>query len=73
MKARNIVNNFDGLGVVWYTSANADFERGETGESSDGTQKEVSTLQESLGSQSVTLFRGFALQCTRPFSLLETT
>ena len=43
MKARNVVNNFDGLGVVWYTSSNADFERGNTGESSDGTQKEVRT------------------------------
>lgn len=43
MKARNVINNFDGLGVVWYTSANADFERGNTSESSDGTQKEVSS------------------------------
>lgn len=41
VKARNVVMNFDGLGVVWYTSANADFEKGNTGESSDGTQKEV--------------------------------
>ncbi|CAK3829209.1 glutamine amidotransferase DUG3 [Lecanosticta acicola] len=40
VKARNIVNNFDGLGVAWYTSSNADFERGKTGESSDGLQKE---------------------------------
>ncbi|KAK4502025.1 hypothetical protein PRZ48_007836 [Zasmidium cellare] len=43
MKARNVINNFDGLGVVWYTSSNADFERGSTGESSDGMQKEVSS------------------------------
>ena len=39
--ARNIVFNFDGLGVAWYTSSNSDFELGETGQSADGTQKEV--------------------------------
>lgn len=38
--ARNVVYNIDGLGIVWYTSSNADFERGDTGESGDGTQKE---------------------------------
>jgi glutamine amidotransferase len=42
VKARNVVMNFDGLGVVWYTSSNADFERGKTRESSDGAQKDVS-------------------------------
>lgn len=44
VKARNVVMNFDGLGVVWYTSSKADFERGSTGESSDGTQKEVGSI-----------------------------
>ena len=38
--ARNCLFNIDGLGVVWYTSSNADFELGNTGESDDGTQKE---------------------------------
>lgn len=32
--------NIDGLGIAWYTSSYSDFERGSTGESSDGTQKE---------------------------------
>lgn len=41
IKARNFVFNFDGLGVAWYTSSNADFELGETGQSADGRQKEV--------------------------------
>ncbi|KAK4622009.1 putative glutamine amidotransferase DUG3 [Fulvia fulva] len=41
VKARNIVMNFDGLGIAWYTSSNADFELGKTGQSSDGLQKEV--------------------------------
>jgi len=40
MKARNIIFNVDGLGIGWYTSSNSDFERGNTGESSDGTKKE---------------------------------
>lgn len=30
MKARNMLFNIDGLGVVWYTSSNADFELGNT-------------------------------------------
>ena len=30
MKARNILFNIDGLGVAWYTSSSADFERGNT-------------------------------------------
>lgn len=30
MKARNMLFNIDGLGIVWYTSSNADFERGNT-------------------------------------------
>lgn len=30
MKARNMVFNIDGLGVAWYTSSSADFERGKT-------------------------------------------
>ena len=30
MKARNMMFNIDGLGVVWYTSSSADFERGKT-------------------------------------------
>lgn len=38
--ARNVIYNIDGVGIVWYTSSNADFERGDTGESGDGTQKE---------------------------------
>lgn len=38
--ARNVIYNIDGVGIVWYTSSNADFERGDTGESNDGTQKE---------------------------------
>ena len=37
---RNKLFNIDGLGVAWYTSSNSDFERGNTGESGDGTQKE---------------------------------
>ena len=41
MKARNMLFNIDGLGVAWYTSSNADYELGNTGQSSDGTQKEV--------------------------------
>lgn len=41
IKARNLVMNFDGLGVAWYTNSAADFELGKTGKSSDGTQKEV--------------------------------
>ncbi|WPG98341.1 Hypothetical protein R9X50_00113000 [Acrodontium crateriforme] len=40
IKARNSVYNIDGLGVAWYTSSQSDFERGDSGESSDGTQKE---------------------------------
>nr|POE86652.1 putative glutamine amidotransferase dug3 [Quercus suber]POE87645.1 putative glutamine amidotransferase dug3 [Quercus suber] len=40
VKARNSLFNVDGLGVAWYTSSNADFERGNTGESADGTQKQ---------------------------------
>lgn len=38
--ARNCLYNIDGLGVAWYTNSNADFERGNTGESSDGALKE---------------------------------
>jgi glutamine amidotransferase len=38
--ARNVIYNIDGVGLVWYTSSNADFERGDTGESGDGTQKQ---------------------------------
>lgn len=30
MKARNVLFNVDGLGVAWYTTANSDFERGNT-------------------------------------------
>ena len=30
MKARNMLFNVDGMGVVWYTSSNSDFERGNT-------------------------------------------
>ncbi|KAK5134741.1 hypothetical protein LTR08_006116 [Meristemomyces frigidus] len=40
MTARNSLYNIDGLGVSWYTTSNSDFERGNTGESSDGTPKE---------------------------------
>lgn len=40
IRARNSVNNIDGLGVAWYTSSAADFEQGDTGQSSDGTFKE---------------------------------
>lgn len=38
--ARNVLYNIDGLGIAWYTSSNSDFELGETGSSSDGTQKD---------------------------------
>lgn len=38
--ARNVIYNIDGVGIVWYTSSNADFERGDTGESGDGTLKQ---------------------------------
>lgn len=38
--ARNVISNIDGAGIVWYTSSSADFEKGDTGESGDGTQKE---------------------------------
>jgi len=34
--ARNRILNADGLGVTWYTTSFADFERGKTGESEDG-------------------------------------
>ena len=30
MKARNMLFNIDGLGVAWYTSSYADFEKGDT-------------------------------------------
>ncbi|EGP84984.1 uncharacterized protein MYCGRDRAFT_46265 [Zymoseptoria tritici IPO323] len=40
VKARNVVMNFDGLGVVWYTSSKADFESSNTAQSSDGKQKD---------------------------------
>nr|POE72921.1 putative glutamine amidotransferase dug3 [Quercus suber] len=40
VRARNSLLNVDGLGVAWYTSSNADFERGDTGESGGGVQKE---------------------------------
>lgn len=43
VKARNVVMNFDGLGVVWYTSSKADFESSNTAQSSDGKQKDVSS------------------------------
>ncbi|CAK1366529.1 putative glutamine amidotransferase DUG3 [Cercospora beticola] len=46
VKARNVVFNFDGLGIAWYTSANSDFELPETGESADGAQKDVSFLDD---------------------------
>jgi glutamine amidotransferase len=36
--ARNSIYNIDGLGVAWYTTSFADFERGSTGESADGSQ-----------------------------------
>ncbi|KAF2769182.1 N-terminal nucleophile aminohydrolase [Teratosphaeria nubilosa] len=38
--ARNSLYNIDGLGVAWYTSSFSDFERGNTGESSDGSMQE---------------------------------
>ncbi|KYG41779.1 hypothetical protein M433DRAFT_27356 [Acidomyces richmondensis BFW] len=38
--ARNSVYNLDGLGIAWYTSSNSDFERGNSGEGSDGMLKE---------------------------------
>lgn len=74
MKARNIVNNFDGLGVVWYTSSNADFERRNTSENSDWMQKEVSdhSLDVSFFLQ-LSVERGYDRQCTRLFSRHETT
>lgn len=40
IRARNSVINIDGLGVTWYTSSAADFERGDSKASSDGTQKQ---------------------------------
>lgn len=40
VKARNSVMNIDGMGVAWYTSSAADFELGDTGASSDGSEKE---------------------------------
>ena len=40
LTARNSLYNIDGLGVAWYTTSAADFERGGTGESADGTQKD---------------------------------
>ncbi|KAK1018390.1 hypothetical protein LTR54_001276 [Friedmanniomyces endolithicus] len=38
--ARNSLYNIDGLGVAWYTTSYADFERGNTGHSSDGLETE---------------------------------
>lgn len=38
--ARNSIYNIDGMGVVWYTSSNSDFELGNTGQSDDGTRKD---------------------------------
>lgn len=40
ISARNRLFNIDGLGVAWYTTSNADFEKGNTGQSDDGSQKE---------------------------------
>ncbi|KAK3698651.1 hypothetical protein LTR37_016880 [Vermiconidia calcicola] len=40
MHARNMLYNIDGLGIAWYTSARSDFERGNTGEGSDGSKRE---------------------------------
>lgn len=40
VKARNVLLNLDGLGVAWYTSSNADFERGDTGQSHDGARRD---------------------------------
>lgn len=38
--ARNVLYNIDGLGVAWYTSANANFERGGTIEIADGSTRD---------------------------------
>ncbi|KAK5081759.1 hypothetical protein LTR05_007896 [Lithohypha guttulata] len=40
VKLRNSAYNIDGFGVAWYTSSAADFEQGDTGQSSDGMFKE---------------------------------
>lgn len=42
IKARNSAFNLDGLGIAWYTSSHSDFERGDTGESSDGARRDGS-------------------------------
>lgn len=68
-KARNVVMNFDGLGVVWYTSANSSFESSKAGSSSEGTQAMVSRpliCKESLCSLHL---RASVLRCTRRSSL----
>ncbi|KXT04020.1 hypothetical protein AC579_5436 [Pseudocercospora musae] len=41
IKARNWVFNFDGLGVAWYTSAQADFELARPSKTADEAVKEV--------------------------------
>lgn len=40
IRARNSAYNIDGLGIAWYTSSSADFERGDSGKSGDGSLKE---------------------------------
>lgn len=40
IRARNSAINIDGLGVTWYTSSSADFERGNSKISADGTEKQ---------------------------------
>ncbi|EME43642.1 hypothetical protein DOTSEDRAFT_35859 [Dothistroma septosporum NZE10] len=69
VKARNIVMNFDGLGIAWYTSSNADFELGKTGQSADGSQKEVPS---SLDAESWQVVAKQQLQGLRP-ALYKTT
>ena len=40
INARNSLLNADGLGITWYTTSFSDFERGSTGQSEDGLQRE---------------------------------
>lgn len=74
MKARNIVNNFDGLGVVWYTSSHADFECRNTSESSDWMQKQVRYPDFNTSLSLLLNIEGVYDQpCTKRFNPRETT
>lgn len=72
MKARNMLFNIDGLGVAWYTSSNADFERGKTVCQPTPSTAAIIKLSQAPRESRATEFerKAFDQLCTKPFNPL---